>query len=141
MITFRPIEPSDALAFMQHGGPQSFADIITPEYSDRLSRMPVTLAAIRDGIPIALMGLQELWPGRALAWSFIGQNIGADMLAITRECRKVLDNCDYRRVELHVESWHGAGERWATMLGFKFESSLASFFPDGGDGTMWVRIK
>lgn len=139
-MEFRPLMPDDLELFRQTGGNQSFDGLICQEYGRELSKMPIAVTAWDDGTPVAMFGIQHLWHGRALAWAFMADSLGTSLITITRKCRKLMAESGYRRIEMHVEADFGAGERWASLLGFKKEAELSRFFPDGSDATMWVRL-
>lgn len=141
MIEFRPLQPEDLVNFRVNAAEQSHSELMCEEYGEVLATMPISVTAVRGVEPVALFGLQHIWPGRALAWSLIGKDVAGDMVAITRKCRKLMNNSGYRRIEMHVIADFGAGERWARMLGFRFEGNLARFMPDGRDATMWARVQ
>lgn len=96
--------------------------------------------ALVEGEPIACCGLMPFWPGRAMAWSFIGANAGSHMVALTRAVQRHFAACGVRRIEAYVDEGFDAGRRWVELLGFEFEGRLEAFLPDGRSQLLYARI-
>jgi len=97
--------------------------------------------ALSEGQPVACAGLYEIWPGRALAWTYLGENVGREFLAVHRAVRRHLEEAPWRRVEAYVESGFTNGHRWVGTLGFKFEGLLRGFMADGQDMALYARVR
>lgn len=115
---------------------------ITAEVLEGLQDVEAYTALI-DGEPIAIAGLIELWPGRAMAWSFLGEKAGPHMLALTRVIGRFLKMCEHARIEAYVDPTFEAGHRWMELLGFERETpgAMRRFTPDGRDQTLYARVK
>lgn len=98
---------------------------------------------IFDGdLAVACVGAFEIWPGRAIVWSYLSDDARSRLLGITRIARKLMDHYDRRRLECEVAFDFEAGHRWARMLGFEVEAPrMRSYFPDGGDCTLYAKVK
>lgn len=97
--------------------------------------------AFVGGRPVACCGLMDIWPGRAMAWAFIAEDVGRHMVGVTKAVRKFLDMRAPRRCEMYVDAGFDAGYRWAELLGFRREGLLRSFDPDGRDQVLYARIR
>jgi hypothetical protein len=107
---------------------------------DFLEHSGTAWTAVVDGEPIGCGGTMQQWPGRHIAWAYLGQKTGPHMLAITRAVRKHLDTVK-GRVELTVRCDFNAGHRWAEMLGFSIECPiLERYGPEGEQHTSYVRF-
>lgn len=96
---------------------------------------------VADGTPVAAGGTIMQWPGRHVAWSFMGMASGPHMKYITRKSREIIDLV-YGRVEMTVRSDFEAGNRWARMLGFEVETPvLKSYGPMGEDHVGYMRFR
>lgn len=92
--------------------------------------------------PVACVGAFEIWPGRAIVWSYLSATAGRRMLPLTRAVRALLDHYGCRRMECEVATEFAAGHRWARLLGFEVEAErLRKYFPHGGDCTLYARIR
>ncbi len=112
-----------------------------PGYVRELAESGPAYAVRADGRVLALAGLADHGGGRALAWCYLADDVGRFMTGITRQARRYLDACAFRRVELiSVAGWL-PGERWALMLGFTFEGPSPSWFPDGRTAYRWGRVR
>lgn len=90
----------------------------------------------------AIIGMQHQWIGRAIVWALIG-----DVKSWIRFHREVdsimkeyISKRDIIRLEMTTELGFIESERWARMLGFKEESILRKYGPDGKDHKMMVRL-
>lgn len=98
---------------------------------------------IYDGRVIAIMGLQELWPGVCELWVIPSVYLPEYALPFARTIRKalnsgILDN--YRRVQIQAvdDKLHN---RWLKFLNFKKEGTFKKFDQLGNDMNMWARVK
>lgn len=94
-----------------------------------------------DGEPIVMAGLVHEWPGRATAWSVVGEKAGPHFIAIHRAVHDFLVRAPYRRIEAHVDVGFEAGIKWMKMLGFEIEAYKRAWRPDGADVLAFVRIR
>ena len=96
---------------------------------------------MRGTVPIAGAGIVPMWEGRGYAWTwFKGDLSMSEWGQVTKRISDWLDQDDYRRVELLVYDRDKRAKRWATRLGFKFESHNPKIMPDGEDGCTFVRF-
>lgn len=90
--------------------------------------------------PLVCAGTVQQWPGRHVAWAYLGDDTGPHMRWITREVQQNLTRVQ-GRIELTVRCDFPAGHRWAEMLGFKVETPrMEGFGPEGEDHTGYVRF-
>ena len=90
---------------------------------------------------LACAGTIKLTHGRAFAWSYISENIGARLVSFTRATRRYLDVCGHRRIEMDVDSDFPQAHRWAEMLGFTMECPRRkSLYVDGQDCALYARV-
>ena len=95
---------------------------------------------VADGVPIACAGTIRQWPGRYMAWAYLGKNTAPHMVWITKQVIVQLEKLK-GRVEMTVRSDFPIGQRWANMLGFEVETPcLRAFGPQGEDHVGFVRI-
>lgn len=87
-----------------------------------LLMMGMAQTAISNGQIIACAGVFPLtdWMGRA--WAIVGQDIGRDLLATSREIKNFLSNTDYARIDTPVRRDFINGHRWCRLLGFTNET-------------------
>ena len=86
-------------------------------------------------------GVRELESHRAESWALIHEEIGTTFFRFHKGVVEFLDNCKYKRVEMVTVDGFKKAERWAEMLGFKWEGCMQKYFPDGGMGNLYARIK
>lgn len=120
----------------QHEG-ASYAD--RRHYEDLARTAAFTVV---DGDEVLMCaGVLQVWPGRFVCWSMLAEGIGTRMVSCVRHALRFLALQPAGRYEMDVEFGHDEGERMARALGFKLETPrLKSFYPNGGDGVMYVRV-
>lgn len=140
-MDIRPFHMEHLKALKLQPSQAQLAPRLGPDVLEFLGGLDAYTAFAPDGEPLACAGLMELWPGRAMAWSFISGNAGRHMLGVTRAVRQFLDLKAPRRTELYVDAGFEAGYRWAGLLGFEREGYLKSFDADGRDQVLFARIR
>ena len=114
------------------------------EYAQKLIDSGSAYAFVDNGEAWACAGVCELEPHRGSAWAWIRDDIGVQkvrFLQFHRAVIAVLDDCGYQRVELVTYDGHREAERWAEMLGFRWEGCMSKYFPNGTMGNLYARIK
>jgi len=96
-----------------------------------------------DDEPVACAGLLDIWPGRAMVFSYLSESAGRHMVGVTRAVRQFLDLKAPRRTELYVDAGFEAGRRWAELLGFRCETPepMQHFEADGRSQYLYARIR
>ena len=93
-----------------------------------------------DGVPIVCAGTVRQWPGRHMAWAYLGKNTAPHMVWITKQVIAQLANVE-GRIEMSVRTDFPIGQRWAKMLGFVVETPrMKAYGPQGEDHVGFVRI-
>lgn len=87
-------------------------------------------------------GVSIYWHGRGEAWAFFDSTCRKNFVPVFRTVRKWLDACPVARIEAAVDVDSEVAHRWVKLLGFKMEAPLLkSFRPDGGDCSLYARVK
>jgi hypothetical protein len=114
---------------------------ITPQVAVDLESVG-GIAGIRNGKVIGCAGVLPLWPGVGMAWAWLGREWRAEARKITGYIRGHLDEAEFHRIEAGVKVDYSKGHRWMRMLGFELETPVArKWGPDGGNYSIWVRVK
>lgn len=111
--------------------------VMTPEWLVQLEHTNAWTGVV-DGAPIVCAGTIEQWPGRHIAWAYLVDETRPHMLWITREVLAQLEQVK-GRVECTVRRDFEPGRRWARLLGFRPESILKKYGPEGEDHIGYVR--
>lgn len=100
-----------------------------------------TFTGLMDGKVVAVGGIADLCPGRALLWSYMGPTAGRHMVALTRVAKRLIEMSTVDRLEADVDVDFEPGHRWLQLLGFELETPrMRKYRPDGGDMAKYVRI-
>lgn len=142
MIHVEPFEPSHLseleLQPMQAGDAVSY----DPGVAERCAAGGPTFTARSDaGRVLLCAGMIENHAHYASAWAMLATGKGADMLALTRATRRVLEASRYRRIDITVRAGFKAGEIWARMLGFTREGTFGAWAPDGEDVDVYAIVR
>jgi hypothetical protein len=135
-----PFEPAHAERIRLQPRQRAAAGYATPAHYVKLALAPSI--SVLDGDEVLFCGgVIEMWPGRLLCWALLAESIGHRMIACVRAVRRFMAELDAPRFEMDVEVGHAEGHRFARLLGFELETPrLRAFYPDGSDGTMYVRV-
>lgn len=93
--------------------------------------------------PIACGGLTPVWPGRFLAWTWIGSPSPRGWAAITHACERQLTVAfenGAMRIEASTPVGLEAGGRWLERLGFQREGRARRYGPAGEDYWLYARV-
>lgn len=135
-----PFEPEHAARIRLQPRQIGAAGYATPTHYAKLAA--TASFSVLDGDEVVMCGgAFEIWPGRRLCWALLAESIGHRMVSCVRITRRFLAEVAAPRYELDVEVDHAEGHRFAQALGFTVETPrLRAFYPDGTDGTMYVRV-
>lgn len=140
MVERVPFEPAHAARIRLQPRQKPATQLVGDSHYELLARAPSI--ALLDGDEVLMCGgVFEVWPGRGIAWAMLAERIGHRMTACVRAVRRFFNEQAIARVEMDVEIDHAEGHRFARLLGFEQESPrLRRYYPDGGDGALYVRI-
>jgi hypothetical protein len=95
-----------------------------------------------EGAPVLCVGDSELWPNRAVLWSFFGELKTDDFSEAHYWCKRLIDSLHYRRIEAYVDCEFREGHRWALALGMNLECErMAAFGVDGRDNALYSKLR
>ena len=135
-------EPWHLMFILNHPSQALVRKFVKESDAISLQRHEYCFSILKNGSPIASIGLMKYWNGRYEAWAFIIPGHRSDFLYIHNCVKQFLKHAPCRRIEMTVEQSYPQGHRWAKLLGFKVECErLESFGPQGGDHKLYVRIR
>ncbi len=92
---------------------------------------------------LGVVGVTPCWRGYCLAWALLSEESlkhPRDLTATTeRLIERAKDALELRRMEMDVDTAHGAGLRWAITLGFQLEGIRRCYGFGGEDFYMLAR--
>ena len=101
---------------------------------------PATAALWHGGV-VGVGGLAHQWPGRAIAWCYLGPDAGRCMVALSRLVRREVEASGVTRIEAYADCGFAQAHRWLLLLGFECEAPrMQAFTPDRRDGALFARI-
>lgn len=142
MLQFRPFRLGH-LKYLVPADTQSdeYDFVVRSGYGDMLCNAYAYSAWADDMFCVAAGGIVFQSPGRGEAWYLFSPSAARHMRGIIGKSLDVLTHTNFRRVDMTVKVGNEAGDRLATMLGFEKEAVLEAWHPDGGDMTMYKRVK
>lgn len=107
-----------------------------------LSKSKYAFTLLKDGIPVACMGITEYWTGRGEAWAMFIPGNSEVFTRVFRACKKFLNSVNLRRIEATVRTDFLNGHRFAMMLGFECERyEMKGYGPTGESYSAYSYIK
>jgi hypothetical protein len=115
---------------------------ITGAHIRALEEAQHSFTGLSNGRAVVCAGVTEYWPNRGEAWAILDLSCKKEFLGIHHAVRNFLNTYPLRRIEAAVDVGFEAGHRWAKALGFQLEASrLRAYRPDGGDCSLYARVK
>jgi len=100
----------------------------------------LALAAVEDGKILAIAGAREVWPGRAIGWGLLCEDIGVKVIPIVRSIHRFFRDCPFPRVEAEIAVEHEKAVRWIEALGFQREGLMRTYW-HGKDFYLYSRVR
>ena len=141
MVRIEPFRPEHLLALRLQATQATAQALMTLSHGQQIAACTgLAQSAMLGDEPIASAGVIELWPGRAYAWAYIGEQAARHWKTVHRAVNAALDASRWRRVEMAVDVRDPGAKRWAAHLGFKFEGVARKWTTDGRDDEIWARV-
>lgn len=117
--------------------------LVTDEQAEALVNEGWSHSCVEGNRVYGCAGIIPLWPGRALAWSYLSLHAtGSKFLAVHRAVQRRLNECYIKRIEMTVSYDHEEAHRWARMLGFVMEAPhMEAYLPDGTACSLYARVR
>lgn len=113
-------------------------------YGQALCEPGLSFSGLVNGIIVGCAGVLPHWPGRAIAWAVLSNQIPARAWpAITRKVIQVFDAAHaqgHARIECTVDCEHYTGMEWVRRLGFDKPVRLERYSPQGRDHFLYRRF-
>lgn len=88
----------------------------------------------KDGVPVAMGGVYECWPGVGNAWMVGTDDFARHGIEITRKSKKVLENLPHlHRIQAYSAAFHTVSHAWLERLGFRRGAVLPKLGKGGED--------
>lgn len=130
------------LAILKHPSQFAAAKHISETDAKAMEGQEYAYTFLKDGEPIATIGLSKYWEGRYEAWGLLLPNHPEAFIFIHNTVRNFLHNVKVRRIEAVVENLFTRGHRWVKLLGFELEcDKLKAYGPTGTDYKLYTFIK
>jgi len=121
-------------------------DYILHKYGKEYEQSQAMTILNNDDVPIGSVGLMVLWPGVGEAWTVLDENeLSRHKLFLCRFIKKILNDAvkynNLNRLQATCEAHDSKKANWLEFFGFKFESVLHKYGPDGKDYLMFCRVE
>ena len=98
-----------------------------------------------DGAPAACGGVAPLWDGVGEAWTFAGETVRCEPLAVHRAAARGLAEAEralrLHRVQAACHHDNRRGRRWLVLLGFREEGLMLHYGPRGHHFVRFARVR
>lgn len=112
-----------------------------PEYKEVICKQSIGRAGRLDGDIIAVCGITRVTEYLGEGWAYFSDDLPKGAISVIREIKKFInDQKQFRRIQCTVDIYNTKAIRFAEVLGFKFESILQSYGPEGHDHAMFTII-
>ena len=112
--------------------------------ADAAARGPLAWAAGADGVPIAVIGAHEAWPGMWLSWMFATDDFPKIGKPLTKFARRVilpaLADAAARRVQCFSIEGHTQAHEWLEAFGAVRETTLRNFGKNGETFHLYAKV-
>lgn len=141
MVRIEPFRPEHLLALRLQATQATAQALMTLDHGRQIAACTgLAQSAMLGDEPIASAGVIQLWPGRAYAWAYIGEQAARHWKTVHRAVSAALDGAKWRRIEMAVDVRDPGAKRWAAHLGFDFEGVARKWTTDGRDVEIWARV-
>lgn len=113
-----------------------------PEYKEMICKQSTGRAGRLDGVIIAICGITKVTEYMGEGWAYFAEDLPKGSKSVIREIKKFIESQkQYRRIQCTVDVHNTKAVRFAEVLGFKPESILRSYGPEGHDHVMFTIIR
>lgn len=112
-----------------------------PKYKQTLCQNSLTKTGRLDGVIIGICGIIQITDYLGEGWAYFANTMPKGSIKVIKEIRSFLQSQKHiRRIQCTVDSHNFKALKYAQVLGFKPESILQSFGPEGHDHVMFTII-
>jgi hypothetical protein len=115
------------------------------EYIEAMELPGHGYSLMKNGHLIASAGVYPVWEGLGEAWVVPSDLIYRYKIELVKQInhyfRELLEKHNYRRVQATVRADFETGHRFIEFFGFKRESLLKSYGPDGADHVQYALLR
>ena len=141
MVRIEPFRPEHLLALRLQATQATAQALMTLDHGRQIAACAgLAQSAMVGDEPSASAGVIQLWPGRAYAWAYLGEQAARHWKTVHRAVNAALDGARWRRIEMAVDVRDPGAKRWAHHLGFAFEGVARKWTTDGRDVEIWARV-
>lgn len=113
-----------------------------PEYKEMICKQSIGRAGRLDGDIIAICGITCVTEYLGEGWAYFSKDLPKGLIKVIKAIKKFINSQkQFRRIQCTVDVHNTQAIRFAEVLGFKFESILKSYGPDGHDHAMFTIIR
>ena len=92
------------------------------------------------GVPVAMGGVLECWPGVGNAWMVATDDIARHGVGLSKLARRVVSDGKYHRVQAMSAVFHDVSHAWLEALGFERGALVRQFGKNGEDFILFERF-
>lgn len=141
MVKLIPYLPEHLISLSMQPSQQWFQPHATQQCAEAWANCKHVTTCVGDDRVLAIAGIEEYWPGRALLWSVFSDNMAREFGRVHVLAKRFIDQGKVRRLEAAVEIGFDNGHRWMRALGFELETPCARRYKaNGADCAIYVRI-
>ena len=93
-----------------------------------------------DGLPVAMMGVAECWPGVSSGWMVATDDIGRHGVGITKLAQSLVTDKKWHRIQAASAAFHDVSHAWLELLGFTRGQTMRQFGKNKADFIMFEKV-
>ena len=141
-VEIRKLKAEDVAALLALKASSLIGAEVLEEQAKSLENTLHAKSVFVDGNLIMCGGVTEYWSGRGEAWALFNPAGRKYFATIQKATITFFKECPIKRVEAAVACDFTIGRRWVETLGFTLDCErLKAFFPNGGDASLYSRIR
>jgi RimJ/RimL family protein N-acetyltransferase len=143
MFELEPLKPEHFDEIIGQDSQSYFTDIIAkhPDYKKIICNQSVGKTGRLDGVIIGICGITKVTDYLGEGWAYFSPILPKARKSVVKAIREFLNSQKHiRRIQCTVDVYNHKAIRFAKVLGFKPESILQSYGPEGHDHMMFTII-
>lgn len=112
------------------------------QFADECAHLGGWCLLDKDGLPVAMLGIHECWPGVGNAWCVATPDISKHGIALTKAAAHIISRHRHlHRIQAFSADFHKVSHKWLALLGFKRGAVLEKFGKGGEDFIVFEMVR
>ena len=148
-MTAEPLTLIDALYLALHMRDIDVQEIFATKHHHDFERFAIECVGYgggvyknKRGVPVAMGGIHEVWPGVGAAWMVATPEIEKHGVALTKLGKELMETATHlHRIQALSADFHTVSHEWLLSIGFRRGPTLERYGCDGEDFYMFEIVR